>query len=125
MFSGVQRLTFGAGLAAGSIKYIDDDLIRRYYERVEEQQLNPGIPEAQAVNLILQRTAEIWDSYFDELKSHIIRSLVERVTLHDDDTIEVSWRTTDWLALLEAMKPGTIGPKPCLTPVLPPAEAAP
>lgn len=47
--------------------------------------------------------------YFDELKSHIIRSLVERVTLHDDDTIEVSWRTTDWLALLEAMKPGTIG----------------
>lgn len=58
---------------------------------------------------MLQRTAEIWDIYFDELKSHIIRSLVERVTLHDDDTIEVSRRTTDWLALLEAMKPETIG----------------
>lgn len=82
-------------------------MLNQYWHQI--QQLNPGIPEAQAVNLVLQRTAEIWDSYFDELKSHIIRSLVERVTLHDDDTIEVSWRTTDWLALLEAMKPGTIG----------------
>ena len=42
-------------------------------------------------------------------KNHIIRSLVERFTLHDDDTIEVSRRTTDSLALLEAMKLGTIG----------------
>jgi hypothetical protein len=82
-------------------------MLNQYWHQI--QQLNPGIPEAQAVNLVLQRTAEIWDSYFDELKSHIIRSLVERVTLHDDDTIEVSWRTTEWLVLLEAMNPGTVG----------------
>ena len=71
--------------------------------------LNPGIPESQAVVLILQQTAAIWDSYLDQLKSHIIRSLIERVTLHDDDTIELSWRTDDWLPLLETMKPKTVG----------------
>ena len=82
-------------------------MLNKYWHQI--QTLNPGIPESQAVVLILQRTAQIWDSYFDQVKSHIIRSLVERVTLHDDDTIEVSWRTHEWLPLLETMKPRTVG----------------
>jgi hypothetical protein len=82
-------------------------MLNQYWHRI--QALNPGIPESQAVVLILQHTANIWDSYFDEVKSHIIRSLIERVTLHSDDTIEVSWRTKDWLHLLESMKPRTVG----------------
>jgi hypothetical protein len=43
------------------------------------------------------------------VKSHIIRSLVERITLHEDDTVEVSWRTDNWIPLLETMKPKTVG----------------
>lgn len=82
-------------------------MLNQYWHRIK--MLNPGIPESQAVVLILQQTATIWDSYFDQLKSHIIRSLIERVTLHDDDTIELSWRTDDWLPLLETMKPKTVG----------------
>lgn len=82
-------------------------MLNQYWHRI--QALNPGIPESQAVVLILQHTAKIWDSYFDQVKSHIIRSLVERVTLHSDDTIEVSWRTKNWLPLLETMKPRTVG----------------
>ena len=82
-------------------------MLNQYWHRI--QALNPEIPEAQAVVLILQHTANIWDSYFDQVKSHIIRSLVERVTLHSDDTLEISWRTKDWVSLLNTMKPGTVG----------------
>jgi hypothetical protein len=82
-------------------------MLNQYWHRI--QSINPGIPEPQAVVLILQRTAKIWDNYFDEVKSHIIRSLVERITLHEDDTIEVSWRTDNWIPLLETMKPKTTG----------------
>ena len=82
-------------------------MLNQYWHRI--QALNPGIPESQAVVLILQHTADIWDSYFDQIKSHIIRSLVERVTLHNDDTLEINWRTQDWLSLLNTMKPGTVG----------------
>ena len=31
------------------------------------------------------------------------------VTLHEDDTVEVSWRTDNWIALLETIKPRTAG----------------
>jgi site-specific DNA recombinase len=82
-------------------------MLNQYWHRI--QSINPGIPEPQAVVLILQRTAKIWDNYFDEVKSHIIRSLVERITLHEDDTVEVSWRTDNWIPLLETMKPKTTG----------------
>lgn len=82
-------------------------MLGKYWHRI--QAINPGIPEAQAVVLILQRTATIWDSYFDPIKRNIIRSLVERVTLHDDDTVEINWRTEGWLSLLETMKPGSVG----------------
>ena len=68
-----------------------------------------AVGEPQAVMIVLQRTANIWDDYFDQVKSHIIRSLVERVTLHEDDTVEVSWRTDNWIPLLETMKPRTTG----------------
>lgn len=82
-------------------------MLTQYWHRI--QSINPGIAEPQAVVLILQRTAKIWDNYFDQVKSHIIRSLVERITLHEDDTVEVSWRTDNWIPLLETMKPKTVG----------------
>lgn len=82
-------------------------MLNQYWHRI--QSINPGIPEPQAVVIILNRTANIWDDYFDQVKSHIIRSLVERVTLHEDDTVEVSWRTDNWIPLLETMKPRTTG----------------
>jgi hypothetical protein len=82
-------------------------VLNQYWHRI--QSINPGIPEPQAVVIILQRTANIWDNYFDQVKSHIIRSLVERITLHEDDTVEVSWRTDNWIPLLETMKPKTVG----------------
>jgi site-specific DNA recombinase len=82
-------------------------MLNQYWHRI--QSMNPGIPEPQAVVIILNRTANIWDDYFDQVKSHIIRSLVERVTLHEDDTVEVSWRTDNWIPLLETMKPRTTG----------------
>jgi len=81
-------------------------MLTQYWHRI--QSINPGIAEPQAVVLILQRTAKIWDNYFDQVKSHIIRSLVERITLHEDDTVEVSWRTDNWIPL-ETMKPKTTG----------------
>ena len=82
-------------------------MLTQYWHRI--QSINPDIAEPQAVVLILQRTAKIWDNYFDQVKSHIIRSLVERITLHEDDTVEVSWRTDNWIPLLETMKPKTVG----------------
>jgi len=82
-------------------------MLNQYWHRI--QSMNPGIPEPQAVVIILNRTANIWDDYFDQVKSHIIRSLVERVTLHEDDTVEVSWRTDNWIPLLETMRPRTTG----------------
>jgi hypothetical protein len=29
--------------------------------------------------------------------------------LHEDDAVEVSWRTDNWILLLEIMKPKTVG----------------
>jgi hypothetical protein len=81
-------------------------MLNNYWHQI--QALNPGIPEPQAVVLILQRTANIWDTFFDPIKRNIIRSLVERVTL-EDDSISINWRTEGWLPLLETMKPKTVG----------------
>ncbi len=81
-------------------------MLNNYWHQI--QALNPGIPEPQAVVLILQRTANIWDTFFDQIKHNIIRSLVERVTL-EVDSIAINWRTEGWLPLLETMKPKTVG----------------
>ena len=81
-------------------------MLNKYWDQI--QGLNPGIPEPQAVVLILQRTANIWDTFFDPIKRNIIRSLIERVTLHDDMVL-INWRTEGWLSLLETMKPRSAG----------------
>ena len=51
-FEGVKKIDFKEGLAAGSIRYIGDAVIERYYEEVKKQQVNPGICAAHPIKLV-------------------------------------------------------------------------
>lgn len=52
IFDGVKHLSFDAGLASGSIEYIDEALVQSYISRVLEERINPDICKGAGLKLV-------------------------------------------------------------------------
>ena len=52
LFTGVKTMPFEQGVAEGKIEYIGQDVTEKFYARVLEQQINPGICESAGMRLI-------------------------------------------------------------------------
>ena len=52
IFTGVKRVDFDQALADGKIKYIEEDLIQKYINRVLEEQVNPGVCQDTDLKLV-------------------------------------------------------------------------
>jgi DNA invertase Pin-like site-specific DNA recombinase len=81
-------------------------MVYKYWEQITR--MNADLTEPQAMVQVFTNMAAAWDSLAPKYKYDITRTLIQRVTAHDNG-LEIQWRYEAWGALLGDPPKGTAG----------------
>lgn len=81
------------------------ECVQAVWDRVRATAID--LDEARVV-VPMRQLAAVWPSLFPAEQRRLAQLLIERVLIGDDG-LEIIWRDTGWVDLIEELRPGSIG----------------